>query len=182
MSIAVIYGSSREGGNTELLTKTALQGLDYEEIILRDETIIPVKDGRHEDQGFSEVDDNYDALISRMINHDILVFATPIYWFSMSGTMKTFIDRWSQTMRDEKHPEFKEKMAGKQAYVIAVGGDTPLLKGLPLIQQFQLIFQFIGTTFSGYIIGKGNRPGEVLQDQQAMAAAEGLRQTLLSER
>jgi multimeric flavodoxin WrbA len=92
----------------------------------------------------------------------------------MSGTMKNFIDRWSQTLRDPKFPDFKTNMSSKQAYVIAVGGDDPYLKGLPLIQQFQYIFDFMGISFKGYVLGKGNKPGDIYQDKQAIFAAEQL--------
>ena len=178
MTIAVIYGGSRPNGNTETLTKKAIQGLVVEEIYLRDYSIEPIIDKRHTVEGFSEINDGYNSIIDRILPHDILIFSTPIYWYSMTGTMKNFIDRWSQTLRDSKYPNFKNQMSQKIAYVIAVGGDEPYMKGLPLIQQFQHIFDFIGTTFGGYIIGEGNKPGEINQDTKALFAANQLREKL----
>jgi hypothetical protein len=69
-------------------------------------------------------------------------------------------------------------MALKSAYVIAVGGDKPFIKGLPMIQQFQHIFDFVGTNFDGYIIGEGNKPGDIRQDLKALSAAEQLRKKI----
>jgi multimeric flavodoxin WrbA len=172
MTIGVIYGGSRRNGNTEILTEQAIKGLEVERIYLRDHFIQPIEDLRHTADGFHEINDEYNSIIDRMLQHDILIFSTPIYWFSMSSYMKTFIDRWSQTMRDSKYPDFKDRMIDKKAYVIAVGGDTPKLKGLPLIQQFHYIFSFIGTQFEGYILGKGNKPGDILQDKEALFAAD----------
>ncbi|SDQ80388.1 flavodoxin family protein [Virgibacillus salinus] len=174
MSIAVIYGGTRENGNTEILTEQAVQGLSVEKIYLRNYDIHSIEDLRHTQGGFYEVDDDYNSIIDRIIPHDILVFATPIYWFGMSGTLKNFIDRWSQTMRDASYPDFKNSMAAKKAYVITVGGDNPYLKGLPLIQQFQYIFDFIGTSFEDYIIGEANRPGDIFQDKKALFSANQL--------
>ena len=96
----------------------------------------------------------------------------------MTGPMKNFIDRWSQTLRDSNYPHFKENMSSKKAYVIAVGGDMPYIKGLPMIQQFQHIFDFMGTSFEGYILGEGNKPGDIVRDLKAMSAAECLRKEL----
>ncbi|KMY54352.1 NAD(P)H-dependent oxidoreductase [Bacillus sp. FJAT-27231] len=175
MTIAVIYGGSRPNGNAESLTKLATQGLDVEEIYLKDYLIEPIRDKRHAEEGFSEVKDDYNFIIDLILPHDILIFSTPIYWYSMTGTLKNFIDRWSQTLRDKQYPDFKKQMSQKRAYVIAVGGDNPYIKGLPMIQQFQHIFDFIGTTFEGYIIGEGNRPGDIDQDLKALSAAEQLR-------
>lgn len=174
MSIAVIYGSTRENGNTEELTEIVIQDLDVEKIVLRNYEIKPIHDQRHEEGGFSLIEDDYDDLIERMMKHDTLIFATPVYWYSMSGTMKNFVDRWSQTMRDSNFPNFKEQLGTKKAYVIAVGGDNPRLKGLPLIQQFNYIFEFMGISFEGYVLGKASRPGDILVDQVAFATATDL--------
>lgn len=178
MSIAVIYGGTRPNGNSEILTEQVIQGIATEKIYLRDFNIQPIIDMRHSKEGFQERNDDYNSIIDRILPHDILIFSTPIYWYSMSGTMKNFIDRWSQTLRDPKYPDFKSKMASKKAFVIAVGGDDPYIKGLPLIQQFQYIFDFMGIEFAGYILGNGNKPGEVLQDKVALFAATQMRNKL----
>lgn len=178
MSIAVIYGGTRENGNTEMLTEHAVKGLEAETIFLSNYEIKPVIDGRHTEKGFGNVQDDYNQLIDRILLHDTLIFATPIYWYSMSGTMKNFIDRWSQTLRDSEYVSFKTQMAEKSAYIIAVGGDQPYIKGLPLIQQFQYIFDFMGISFKGYILGEGNKPGDITQDKRAWLAAEQLRESL----
>lgn len=171
MSIAVIYGSSRENGNTEELTEIAIHGLNVEKIKLRDYTVQPIHDQRHAENGFTPVVDDYDSLVERMMKHDTLIFATPIYWYSMSGLMKNFIDRWSQTLRDPKFPNFKEELSQKKAFVITVGGDTPHIKGLPLIQQFNYTFQFMGISFEGYVLGTARKPGDILNDQVAFSSA-----------
>jgi multimeric flavodoxin WrbA len=177
MTIAVVYGGTRQNGNTEILTERAIQGLNVEKIYLRDYTIQPIEDLRHTNEGFQDINDDYNSIIDRILPHDTLVFSTPIYWYSMSGTMKNFIDRWSQTTRDAKYPDFKNRMSTKKGYVIAVGGDEPHIKGLPLIQQFQYIFTFIGIQFEGYILGEGNNPGDILQDKEALFAAAQMQNT-----
>ncbi|MCM3618295.1 flavodoxin family protein [Sutcliffiella horikoshii] len=178
MSIAVIYGGTRPNGNTETLTKHAIEGMEVEEIFLNSHNILPIIDMRHDEKGFKDRNDDYNTIIERIRQHDTLIFATPIYWYSMSGTMKNFIDRWSHSMRDENLPDFKAMMSAKKAYVIAVGGDTPTIKGLPMIEQFKYIFEFMRMEFKGYIIGKGNQPGDIHNDKVALYQAEGLREEL----
>ncbi|WP_286230392.1 flavodoxin family protein [Neobacillus mesonae] len=180
MTIAVIYGSTRPDGNSETLTEQAIQGIEVEKIYLRDFLIQSIIDGRHAEEGFQAVDDDYNSIIDRVLPHDILIFSTPIYWYSMSGTMKNFIDRWSQTLRDVKYPDFKKQMSQKKAYVIAVGGDAPNIKGLPMIQQFQHIFDFMGISFEGYILGEGNKPGDILNDKNALFAANQLQKGFIN--
>ncbi|MED1471908.1 NAD(P)H-dependent oxidoreductase [Bacillus salipaludis] len=180
MSIAVLYGGTRPNGNTEALTEHAIRGLDVERINLRDFSILPIEDARHDEAGFQDRGDDYNAVIDRVLEHDTLIFATPVYWYSMSGTMKNFIDRWSHSMRDAKYPDFKKQMSAKKAYVVAVGGDNPYVKALPMIQQFKHIFDFMGMEFAGYVIGEGNKPGDIQQDKTALHAAEQLQLKLKS--
>lgn len=178
MNIAVLYGGTRPNGNSEILTEQVIQGITAETIYLRDYRILPIDDMRHSAEGFQDRDDDYNSIIDRILPHDILLFSTPIYWYSMSGTMKNFIDRWSQTLRDAKYPDFKKQMAAKKAFVIAVGGDLPNLKGLAMVQQFKHIFDFMGMEFGGYILGTGNKPGDILLDKEALFSAAQLHEKL----
>ncbi|MFP3919386.1 flavodoxin family protein [Lysinibacillus telephonicus] len=178
MSIAVIYGSTRENGNTEWLTDQVIHGIPVEKVYLNEFEILPIKDERHSEAGFQEVFDDYNTVLDKVLKHDILVFATPVYWYSMSGTMKLFIDRWSQSLRDKKYPNFRADLAKKKAFVIVAGGDNPSIKALPLIQQFKYIFDFFGMSFEGYLIGKASKPGEIQHDKKAIAAAIHMQQQL----
>lgn len=179
MRILALIGSSRKQGNTESLTDIVLNGIPHTKIQLIDQNIQPIVDMRHHPDGFSPIDDDHNAIINHVLESDVLVFATPIYWYGMSGTMKNWIDRWSHTLRDKQFP-FKSSMQQKTAYVIAVGGDNPKIKGLPMILQFQHIFDFMGVTFGDYIIGEANTPGEIFSDQLALQAAEILNRKIQS--
>ncbi|MFD2924713.1 flavodoxin family protein [Halobacillus naozhouensis] len=176
MSVAVIYGGTRSNGNTEQLTERVIGEMEAEKILLKDYDIKPIEDYRHHEAGFPKVEDDYKQLIDRMLSHDVVIFATPIYWYGMSGTLKNFIDRWSQSMKE--YPNFKKKMSEMQTYIVAVGGDAPFIKGLPLVQQFHYIFSFAGASFEGYVLGEGNKPGEILQDKQALVAAEQMQKKI----
>ncbi len=91
MGIAAICGSSRENGNTEELMNRLVDGLDADKIFLRNYHIQPVSDYRHSNTAPFYPDDDYRDLISRVLEKDILVFATPIYWYGMSGLMKILL-------------------------------------------------------------------------------------------
>ncbi len=173
MSILVLQGSTREEGNTEQLTKLVLEGIEHKEILLRNKVIKPIQDQRHREGGFDPVDDDYDDVIREVLQHDTLLFATPVYWYSVSGIMKNFIDRWSQSLRDARF-DFKSLMAQKKAYVLVVGGDNPRMKTMPLVQQLKYTFDYVGMNLEGYIIGKASKPGELLNDKRAIREAEWL--------
>lgn len=172
MNIMVLLGSSRRNGNTEYLVEEALKGVNYKSVYLLDVHMDPIVDQRHESNGFDDVDDEYEKLFKEFLNQDIIVFATPLYWFGMSGQMKTFFDRWSQYMREDQY-NFKEKMSQKKAYVIITGENPPpKTAALPLIQQFQYIFEYVGIEFADYITGKANKPNEIRHDPHAITKAQ----------
>ncbi|MCF8565532.1 flavodoxin family protein [Alicyclobacillus tolerans] len=170
MKVCALYGSSRKRGNSELLAEKLLEHLDYAKRYLSDFQIDPIVDQRHVPGGFADVQDDYSGLIRELLDYDILVFVTPVYWYGMSGRMKNFVDRWSQSLRD-KSLSFKEKMQKTQSYVVIVGGDDPQRKSKPLVEQFEFIFDFMGMQLEGIVVGDGNEPGDVLNDQAAMQTA-----------
>ncbi|GGH37525.1 flavodoxin family protein [Paenibacillus segetis] len=180
MSIAVLHGSTRDGGNTEGLAQLVLDGIPHTEIKLRDKKILPIHDQRHDEGGFDAVDDDYDEIIREVLKHDVLVFTSPVYWYGISGTLKNFIDRWSQSLRDSSY-DFKGTIAQKKAYVIVVGGDNPRIKALPLILQLKHTFDFVGLGFEGYIIGKASKPGDIVNDSRAAVEAAWLNDELKAQ-
>ena len=173
----VIQGSARDGGNTEKLTELLLEGIDKETIRLREYHMEPFIDKRHDPNGFPQVEDDLSKLMLAMMEHDTIVFATPLYWYGMSSHMKLFIDYWTQYLRVESM-QFKERMRGKKAYVVVVGGPKSKMTGLALIQQFRHIFDFMGMSFEGWIIGRGTRPDDILTDRQTIAEAKALNEEL----
>ncbi|MFQ3544812.1 flavodoxin family protein [Halobacillus rhizosphaerae] len=171
MKILTLLGSSRKAGNTEQLVKEITAGLKSSTIHLEDHHIKPIVDMRHTEQGFSHIEDDYEELLKQFLSHDIIIFATPIYWFGMSGQMKVFIDRWSQYLRDSRY-NMKEELSKKTAYVVAAGGTNPKITALPLVQQFNYIFEFVHMNFEDYIIGNAVKPGEIELDGPSLTKAK----------
>ncbi|MEK4244883.1 flavodoxin family protein [Psychrobacillus sp. FSL K6-2684] len=181
MKIKILVGSSRKGGNSELLADFVVQDIEHEKVYIKDLYIRPIEDLRHTRNGFQAVNDDYDRLVEAIMKSDVLIFATPIYWYSMSSLMKNMIDRFSQAIRDERYPNLREHLKTIRAIVVVVGGDDPRIKGLPLIQQFQYTFDFLNMPFSSYIIGEANQPEEILKDSRALLQAAWLNEKLKSE-
>ncbi|SFB11861.1 MULTISPECIES: flavodoxin family protein [unclassified Bacillus (in: firmicutes)] len=170
MKVLALLGSTRRNGNSEYLVNQILNGIEHTIIPLAEKHIEPIIDQRHTTEGFSPVQDDYDELIQHIFNHDVILFATPLYWYGMSGGMKDFFDRWSQYLRDERF-DFKAELAKKKAYVVITGGRDAKIKGLPLVQQFNYIFDFVNMEFADYLIGAGVKPEEVKNDQLALNKA-----------
>lgn len=176
MKFLHIDGSSREDGNASTLAKYLLQDLPFEEIALRDYQIQLITDERHSEQGFVPLGDDYDRLLPTFLEADYVVFSSPIYWYGLSAQLKAFIDRWSESMRIVS--DFQAKIKHKKVFLIIVGGDDPYRKGLPTVQQFEYIAEFLELDLQGHLIGIGNKPDDILQDHIALDQAKQINQQL----
>jgi len=62
--------------------------------------------------------DDYLPLMKKILaTYDTLVFATPVYWYSMSGIMKVFFDRFTDLLTIEK--DLGRKLRGKNMAAIS---------------------------------------------------------------
>ena len=115
----IIQGSARSKGNTGTIAKYVAEGTGFEIIELCDKNI------GHFDYDFKNKEDDYLPLMRQIIkNHETMVFATPVYWYSMSGLMKDFFDRFTDLLRAEK--ELGRKLKSKNMAMISCGSDRNL--------------------------------------------------------
>lgn len=92
----IIAGSSRKQGNTGNVIEVLRKYLDFDIIDLNDFNF-SYYDYEHQNK-----EDDFLPLIRRIIdNYDNLIFVTPVYWYAMSGIMKTFFDRFTDLLDSE---------------------------------------------------------------------------------
>jgi len=98
--VVVLSGSPRKGGNSDLLCDQFMEGVQKaghqsEKIFIRDKNI-------HYCTGcgtcFNRTKpcpqkDDMAGVLDKMIAADVIVMATPVYFYTMNGQMKTLIDR-----------------------------------------------------------------------------------------
>ncbi|MCU5746876.1 flavodoxin family protein [Staphylococcus sp. SQ8-PEA] len=166
--ITVLFGGSRPEGNTALLTKKALEGQDYKWIDLTEYQFNPIRDVRHNETAIRGYTDDYQTIIDQMLASDIVIFASPIYWYSVSASLKAFIDHWSETLEDPDYGDFKERLARIEFRLILVGGDCPQVKGKPCLKQIEYTLEYLGARLESYIVGTAERPGDILKDRYAL--------------
>ncbi len=107
----IIIGSSRENGNTRQVVNDLSSLLDFDVIDLNDFEF-GYYDYRHNNRN-----DDFLGLIERIINnYDVFIFATPVYWYTMSGIMKVFFDRITDLLDTEK--ELGRKLRNKSMAVM----------------------------------------------------------------
>ena len=97
-NVVVISSSLRNGSNSEMLAKEFIRGAsikhNVEYISLKDINLkfclgclLCQKTGK------CVINDDIRQYLEKISNADVLVFATPIYYYCMSGQLKTFLER-----------------------------------------------------------------------------------------
>lgn len=112
----IIFGSSRSDGHTLKAIKTVIQDTPIPIVDLRDLNIAQY------DYTYANAKDDFIPLAEKMVRYNPIILATPVYWYSMSASLKTFIDRWSDLLDIRK--DIGRRLAGKDLYVISSYGES----------------------------------------------------------
>lgn len=119
--VLIISSSPRKGGNSETLAaafaKGALEaGNEAETIYLREKQYGFCKGcfACHK-LGRCVINDDAVEVAAKMHDADVLVFATPVYYYSVSGQLKTMLDR--------ANPLFDTDYAFTKAYLLAAAAE-----------------------------------------------------------
>lgn len=125
----ILQGSSRSDGNTSQIVKLLTNSLNADIIDLNTKIIHPYS----YEQPHTE--DHFLAVMREVVNYDLIVFATPVYWYAMSGIMKTFFDRITDCLKIEK--DLGRQLRGKKAMVISCGSEEEEPRGffIPFIES-----------------------------------------------
>ena len=129
-TIIIIQGSSKSDGNTTLISNYLNKEKQFDFVDLSTKNI------GHFNYEFKNANDDFIPLIEEVIEkYDTIIFATPVYWYSMSGTLKVFFDRLSDLLHYKK--ELGRKLRGKNMAMISNSGANDLKKGfsMPFIES-----------------------------------------------
>ena len=97
--VIVISTSLRAGSNSDMLADKFMEGAlqaghEVEKISLIGKDILFCRGCLAcQKLGKCVINDDVDAIMQKVLHADVIVWATPIYYFEMSGQMKVLIDR-----------------------------------------------------------------------------------------
>jgi multimeric flavodoxin WrbA len=100
MNILVISGSPRKNGNTEIMVEAFVKGARASGNTvtvkkMSELTVAPCKDCEYcfSHDGICTQHDGMTEILAAVDRADMMVFASPIYWFNVSAQLKAVIDR-----------------------------------------------------------------------------------------
>jgi multimeric flavodoxin WrbA len=157
--VLIISSSARKGGNSDTLCDQFLLGANEagnsaEKIFLKDKKINYCTGcGFCTAQGHNGCvqKDDMPEILDKMIEADVIVMATPVYFYTMNGQMKTFIDRVCAKYT---------KVNNKEFYFIATAADSKKQAVERTMEEFRgFTYCLEGATEKGIIhaVGVWNR-------------------------
>ena len=162
-----IAGSARKEGNSALLLRRALDGLNdgfrTEIVFLVDMEIHPCA-GCHycQAKGACCIEDGMAAIYPKLLEADALLLASPAYMGGIASRMQAFMERtW---------PLRKGQLAGKLASYI-VTGRRRIGMATGLMGEY---FTRLGVTTLPGVLGFAFESGEAAQDREAISQADTL--------
>ena len=98
--VLILSGSPRKGGNSDILCDQFLQGAEdaghtVEKVFIGDKKInyCIACDVCRRNNGICAYKDDMPELLDKMIQADVIVMASPVYFYTLNAQMKTVIDR-----------------------------------------------------------------------------------------
>lgn len=152
--ILILSGSPRKGGNSDLLCDAFLRGAqasgsDVEKIFIRDKKIgycTACYYCRDTGKGCA-IKDDMEEILDKMLAADVIVMASPVYFYSIDAQMKTIIDRTVAKWRDIKNKEFYYIMSAAEDSGIVMDCTLECFRGFAACLD--------GSKEMGVIYGKG---------------------------
>ncbi len=163
-----IMGSPRMNGNTHILVGKILEGARDNgasaEIILLKDMDIKECDGCHTCWKGSDCSkkDDMNNIYPKIIESDIMVFGTPVYWYGPTALMKAFIDRFVYFNCRENRAKIRNKSVAIAIPFEDEDSETARL----LIEFFEKSFNYLELQFVRKIIVPGvSARGEILDKE-----------------
>ena len=183
MKVVGFVGSPRKGGNTDTLVEQVLAGAadadhQTEKVYLADYALTPIDPVYGEETNWTDPrQDVADQIIDRMVAADVVVLGTPVYWFSVSGLLKLFIDRWALYQRGDQR--LRDLTPGKKLVVVVAMADSDTSYLEAVLAPLRYAAKWLKMQWVGEVVATGvSDPGQVAQRPDLLADARALGQSL----
>ena len=173
MNILILAGSPRKGGNTDLLVEAFVKGASqkhYVEVVsVHDYKVNPCMGCnacfKSESNSCVQKDD-MPLIYEKMAVADMLVIASPVYFYGLSAQLKAVIDRFHNPIRDTYHIK-------KTALLLVGAASLPeLFDGI--LAQYRLCLNFFKLEDAGRVLVRGVKDKGDIQNTEAIQKANEL--------
>lgn len=175
--IVVLSGSPRKNGNTELLVNSFVEGAkinnDVEIVSVREYQVNPCigcNACRSNSDKTCFQNDDMKNIFNKLSDADILVIASPVYFYGISAQLKAVIDRF--------HSPEREKIGINGLVLLLVGADTIPELFDSIKSQYQLTLNYFNLKNYGVITVGGVEEKAAIKGNEKLNEAYSLGKSL----
>ena len=177
MNILILSGSPRKGGNTDLLVEAFAKGASQkhhvEIVSVHDYKVYPCMgcNACFKNKANACVqNDDMSLIYEKMSQADMLVIASPVYFYGLSAQLKAVIDRFHNPIRDT----FRLK---KMALLLVGAATLPELFD-SILAQYRLCLNFFKLEDAGHVLVRGVKEKGDIKNTDALNEAFKLGQSI----
>ena len=181
MKTVVLFGSPRKDGNTRQLVDAFVGAMkkkanEVRLFHLNDMNIRPCQGCLScAETGLCRINDDMGDIRTHIMKSDVVVYATPVYWWSPSAQLKLAMDR-SIAFLDK---DMNSRVSGKKAVSLVCCADNDKGTCGPVREIFKRTFEGLGMEYAGHVEALGcEEKGAVTK--KMLDAAGSLARSLLS--
>lgn len=171
--IVVLSGSPRKGGNTELLVNSFVEGArvhnDVEVISIREYKVNPCTGCNACRIGSAQrcvQKDDMGRVFEKLSDADILVIASPVYFYGVSAQLKALIDRF--------HSPERNCLKLKGLALLLIGADTIPKLFDSIISQYWLTLEYFKLKDYGMVLVNGVEEKAAIKGNEKLNEAYSL--------
>lgn len=169
-NVLILSGSPRKGGNSDLLCDEFMRGAkeagnEVEKIFIADKKISPCRACYYCRRSGGEciIKDGMSDILQKIIDADVIVLTSPVYFYSVDAQLKAVIDRTVARWLEVKNKEF---------YYIVTCADEQTASAERTLECFRSYADCVeGAKECGVIYGTGVYEKGEIKDKQAMKQA-----------
>lgn len=151
--VTVFMASARSGGSTNWIANKLIDGFNkfkednmiINKVDLYNYEIKPIARSFVETTEQKIPEDGMKDLIPMVLTSKVIVLATPIYWFTVSGQMKNFLDRWYDFSDDKG----KLRLDGKGLAVVTAHANPSHSMSYPVFKMMEEGAKFCNMAYLG---------------------------------
>ena len=157
MKIVVLTGSPRRNGNTNHLAGQFIKGAEeaghevYRFDCAQRKVSSCIACNRCGMNGQCIFNDDFEELRPQLVAADMVVFATPMYYFGFSSQLKAVIDRFYAL-------NGQIKGNAKQSALLMAYADTAPEEAEPMLSHYHTLLRYLGWKDSGTVVAAGMWP------------------------
>ena len=142
-NVLTLYSSSRPRGNTYSMVKVLSDLIPSENLYLDDLDI-----GEY-DYDFRNQNDDFVGVIDRMLKADVIVFACPEYWYTLTPAFKRLFDRFTDLTELESLKAKGKALRAKQFHLFTTS--TSEKPSDAFISVVSHTLEYLGWEFAGFV-------------------------------